>query len=78
MKLRDYTVPPVPRLPRKRTTHYVLIKPWAVYVKDAAFFVKQGGLSQPWGRNWRGVHATDIEDARRYGERLREAWSKKP
>ncbi len=49
-------------------THYILVKPWAVYVKEAAFFRRQGGLAQAWGREWRPVIAGSIEEARAIGE----------
>lgn len=52
-------------------THFVLVEPWAVYVKDADFFRQQGGHVQPWGRKWRPVTAASIEAARAIGEKLR-------
>lgn len=42
----------------------------AVFVKEGVFFVRQGGGNEPWGRNWRPVVATSIEDARAVGERV--------
>lgn len=48
---------------------YVSIQPWAVYVKEADFFVEQGGLVQPWGKFWVGpIDAESIEDARTWGK----------
>ena len=52
--------------------YYILISPWAVYVKDADFFEKQGGLVADWGRDWRKIRATSIENARECGETVRE------
>lgn len=51
----------------------VLIQPWAVYVKDWDFYVSQGGLHKPWGKQWRPIMARDIESARRKGLRIRDA-----
>lgn len=50
----------------------VLVKPFGVYVKEWEFFVKQGGLNDGWGKAWRPIKATSIEDARSRGERLRD------
>lgn len=47
----------------------ILVEPWATYVKDADFFEAQGGLREPWGKNWREVEAEDIEAARAIGDR---------
>lgn len=44
--------------------YYVLRKPWGVYVKEADFFIRQGGAEEPWGRDWELVIAESIEDAR--------------
>jgi hypothetical protein len=55
----------------EQPTHYVLIRPWAVYVKEADFFKQQGGHEQPWGKRWRGIRAGSIEEARKIGERMR-------
>lgn len=46
-------------------THYVLVEPWAVYVKEADFFVAQGGLTAEWGKRWKPLEASSLEDARR-------------
>jgi hypothetical protein len=51
--------------------YYVLIKPWAVYVKEAEFFVAQGGLTESWGKGWQKIEAESIADARLKGEVLR-------
>lgn len=48
-------------------THYILVKPWAVYVKTAEFFRSQGGLTETWGQTWRPVVAESIEAARALG-----------
>lgn len=52
--------------------YYILIEPWAVYVKEANFFKAQGGLMQPWGKKWEPACADSIEDAREIGVRRRE------
>lgn len=37
----------------------------AMFVKEAEFFIQQGGLTEPWGKRWRGpIVARDVEDAR--------------
>lgn len=70
-------------------THYVLPGSWGSTtgppVKEADFFIAQGGLTEEWGRHWYPVTASDIEDARRLGRSLyevrdlyRESYSKKP
>lgn len=41
-----------------------------VFVKGGDFFEKQGGLTDPWGKSWRKVHASSIEDARAIGEEI--------
>lgn len=45
--------------------YYVTYNGGAWFVKESAFFLTQGGLSQDWGRNWRPISAGSIEDARR-------------
>ena len=50
--------------------YYVLVKPWAVYVKEGHFFESEGGHTAEWGKAWRKVRATSIEDARRQGYRM--------
>lgn len=49
-------------------THYILVEPTAVFVKEAAFFRQQGGLTQIWGQRWRPVVADSIEAARALGD----------
>lgn len=51
---------------------YVLVEPWAVYVKESAFFESQNGLTEDWGKRWRPVFAADIESARVIGQGYRE------
>ena len=34
------------------------------FVKEAQFFEAQGGLTEPWGQNWKPILANGIEDAR--------------
>lgn len=49
-----------------RATHYISKDAVdALFVKEAAFFVAQGGLKEPWGQTWYPVIATSIGDARR-------------
>lgn len=52
------------------TTHYVHYNGATVFVKEAAFFVSQGGLQKEWGRAWHPVTATSIGDARRKGAEM--------
>lgn len=54
----------------KEDDYYVLVMPWAVYVKEGHFFESQGGCTAEWGKAWRKVRATSIEDARRQGYRM--------
>lgn len=49
----------------------VLVEPWGVYVKSWTFFIRQGGATQEWGRNWVRISAKDIASARAKGERRR-------
>jgi hypothetical protein len=45
--------------------YYVLISEAGyAYVKDADFFKAQGGLTEPWGKNWKLVDAYSFEDAK--------------
>lgn len=50
---------------------YILVQPWATYVKGAQFFKDQGGLTAEWGKNWKKVEAESIEDARAIGDKER-------
>lgn len=36
----------------------------SVFVKEKDYFVSQGGLTEPWGRDWIEITANSIEDAR--------------
>ena len=56
----------------------VLIQPWGVGVKEWWYYVEQGGLRQKWGKHWRGIFATSIEDARIRGFRIRDGKNAKP
>ncbi len=51
--------------------YYILVKPWAVYVKEGEFFEAQGGLKSDWGRAWQPVDAESIVEARSIGEQKR-------
>lgn len=53
-----------------KPTHYVHWNGAAIFVKEAAFFEAQGGLTLPWGQSWRHVWATSIGDARRQAARM--------
>ena len=55
-----------------KTMYYILIKPWAVYVKDGQFFIDQGGLKNDWGKNWVPVWANSFDEARQIGINMRE------
>lgn len=56
---------------RRNAPYYVLVKPWAVYVKEGDFFRQQGGLTDDWGKQWMPVAAGSIEGARAMGEQMR-------
>lgn len=49
----------------------VLITPDGVYVKKADFFESQGGLTDPWGRDWEPIEADSLIHARQLGIALR-------
>lgn len=51
-------------------THYVLYNGATVMVKEASFFIEQGGLQDEWGKKWRPVKAPCIGGARREGAKL--------
>lgn len=60
-------------------THYVLqssAMPKSYFVKEAAFFVEQGGLRDSWGARWQPVNAQSIEQAREIAAKLN--WIDKP
>lgn len=54
-----------------KPTHYVLANSAAVYVKEADFFISQGGLKDEWGKHWTPVTATSLYQARAIGIKLR-------
>ena len=54
-----------------RHTHYLLIRAAGIYVKSAELFINQHGLLEAWGREWQGVYADDLYQARRIGIALR-------
>ena len=56
----------------------ILVKPWAVYVKEEPFFESQGGLTKEWGKDWESVEADSIEHARSIGRNLQEERGIKP
>jgi hypothetical protein len=47
--------------------YYILVQPWAVYVKEKSFFESQGGLTEDWGKTWQLIQADSIEHARAIG-----------
>lgn len=53
-----------------KPTHYVVSNGATVFVKEATFFVSQGGLSQEWGKHWEPVIASSVGEARRMGAKL--------
>lgn len=60
----------------QKLVYYLLIEPWAVYVKEGDFFRDQGGLTENWGKRWEPVVAADIEAARAIGIKLRDSRDK--
>lgn len=67
------TPTPLPIAARETAPFFVLInafqhpfeeKKATVYVKGGDYFREQGGLSADWGRNWIGIEAVSINDAR--------------
>jgi hypothetical protein len=50
---------------------FVLCHNGIVYVKEEAFFVSQGGLTEDWGKDWIKVKAFDMEEARDRGRALK-------
>ena len=69
--MREQQTPGTPSPPQTEpglNRFYILIKPWAVYVKEGDFFVEQGGLTEPWGSEWRIVMARDVDHAREIGK----------
>jgi len=54
-------------------THYILVKPWATYVKTAEFFRQQRADTPEgdrWHAAWKPVKAESIEAARKIGEQM--------
>lgn len=49
---------------RKKVFYVVRNSGDAVFCKTGKFFVSQGGLRLPWGKNWKRVLATSDEEAR--------------
>jgi hypothetical protein len=45
-------------------THYVHFNGSAYFVKEAEYFIDQGGLIDPWGKAWKPVTAVSVEEAR--------------
>lgn len=61
---------PVEARLEETSTHYVSFNGSAYFVKEADFFVSQNGLTHDWGKNWKPVIATSIEDAREKAKSL--------
>lgn len=54
-----------------KITHYVKKNDaGAIDVTGANFFICQGGLTQKWGKAWRGVIATSSDHARAIGKEI--------
>jgi hypothetical protein len=51
--------------------YFILVNAGGVYVKEADFFVKQGGKIMPWGRFWEPIHADDLDSARQLAIKIR-------
>lgn len=51
--------------------YYVLVEPWAIYVKTEEFFLEQHGDTEPWGKEWSRVEADSVDDARALGGRVK-------
>lgn len=45
-----------------------------VYVKSSSYFEFQGGLTEPWGKNWVEITADSINDAREKGMSTPDIW----
>jgi len=67
------TPAPLPLADRDTAPFYVVINSFQhpfeekranVYVKEGNFFRSQGGLTDDWGKNWIGIEAKDMNDAR--------------
>lgn len=50
--------------------YYVHYSGVSVFVKDYELFEDQGGLREPWGKNWKPLIANSIEEARELGYEL--------
>jgi hypothetical protein len=48
----------------KRSYYYHINWAGAIFVKEGEFFAQQGGLVQPWGKNWKKIEAESLDDAR--------------
>lgn len=47
----------------KKKHYYILVYPWAVYVKEAHYFESQGGTTAEWGKRWKKIEAGSLADA---------------
>jgi hypothetical protein len=67
--IATYTPPKKPKKP-KQMWYRISGNPWCVYAKEEAFFIEQGGLRESWGKDWRRVRASSIEEARVKGKKM--------
>lgn len=67
------TLVPLLLVPSETAPYFVSIRTFqppfgekraTVYVKEGSFFREQGGLTAEWGKNWIGIDATSLNDAR--------------
>lgn len=49
--------------------YYVHYNGHSWFVKEARFFVDQGGLVEEWGKKWKLILASSIENARNKAEK---------
>lgn len=51
---------------RNTAPFYCVSNSATVFVKEGNFFRDQKGLTEDWGKNWVGIEAKTLGDARRY------------
>jgi len=56
---------------KEKITHFVLVKDYGVYVKEAEFFTQQGGKTMLWGVCWEPINACDLKSARKLAIKMR-------
>lgn len=52
------------------TVFLVLVRPSKTFVKSYHYFKREGGMEAEWGKRWKPVFASSIEDARVKGTEL--------